>query len=68
MPELITVTAVAIKETEGPYKGFQRTEIYRDGILIGCFLPHEVQPKRSATEIVVKGVQYRLKWQNQKQH
>ena len=61
--EFITLTAKKVKETDGIYKGFHRTEIRQlSGILKMVIPASSRQPRKDKKFITVNCCKYKLKW------
>lgn len=60
---LITLKAKRIKETNGLYKGFNKTEIYNeDGTLKATFPASTTQPKMGIKHITLNCFKWKLIW------
>lgn len=61
--EFITVTGKRVKETEGLYKGFVKTEIYNpDGTLKCTFPAAHIQPRKDKKFITLNCFKYKINW------
>lgn len=60
---LITLTAKRVKETEGLYKGLNRTEFYKpDGTLKATIPASATQPKKGVKTIILNCWKWGVIW------
>jgi len=52
-----------IKEIEGLYKGYNKTEVYKDGKLYAIFPASQKQPRFGSVTIMINCFNYRAKWE-----
>lgn len=62
--QLITLTAQKVKETEGNYKGFDKTVISKDGEVYATIPAFQPQPRKGQKTIVLNCWTYALTWEN----
>ncbi len=61
--EFITLNAKRVKETNGIYKGFVKTEIFKqDGTLKAIIPAEQTQPRKSKKFITLNCFKFRLNW------
>lgn len=61
--ELIKLTAVKSKETEGPYKGYIKTTLYNSIGDVEAIIPANLkQPRTGLKTYVINSFTYELKW------
>lgn len=61
--KLITLTARKEKEISGPYKGFFKTLLFRDGILVATVPAHCRQPKKGTPTMVLNCFRWNIIWE-----
>lgn len=60
--ELIELRAKREVETSGPFKGFQKTVIYKEDTVY-CEIPaNQSQPRKGSKTIVLNCFKYKLTW------
>lgn len=62
MSQLLTVQAKRVKETTGLYKGYNRTEIYKNGVLFATFPAEQTQPRKDKKTIILNCWRWKLEW------
>lgn len=62
MPQLLPVTGIKVKETTGLYKGYYRTEIYKNGELFVIFPAGQRQPRKSQKTVNINCFKWSLTW------
>lgn len=62
METLITIQAKKVKETEGNYKGYFRTEFYKDGTLFAIVPAAHRQPRKGIKEYTLNCFKWAINW------
>ncbi len=57
-----TLSLVRVIETEGIYKGLNKTEVYMDGKLFTSFPPNQKQPRKNCKKITINCFIYNVNW------
>lgn len=61
--ELIVLKAKRVKEKDGVYKGYNRTEMYKDGILKAIIPASSIQPRKGKKTIMLNCCKWKLEWE-----
>lgn len=64
MSYLITIQAKKVKEQSGLYKGYFRTEFYKEGVLFATVPPESRQPKKGQKTYTINCWKWALEWIN----
>lgn len=60
--DLIELKAVKVKEKNGIFKGFEKTELYQNGVLKAVVPASSRQPKRGQKTIMLNSWKFGLVW------
>lgn len=64
MTNLITIQAKKVKETTGHWKGYFRTEFYKDGILFATVPAQSRQPRKGIKTYTLNCWKWAVEWLN----
>lgn len=60
--QLLTLTAIKVKEISGLYKGYDRTELYQDGVLYATIPASAKQPRRGQKTVTINCFKWAVIW------